>query len=124
MNRSRKYAPVSLPNDYPSFKPPRPPSSYQVHGDLQTNNDPSKFGIGYDSRSSSLNHSPLTTPGNSRRQSFETKGKSSINTDNVFQAGLGLIGAATAAAPVLAPVAAAAGIGYGIYKLGESFSLW
>ncbi len=46
------------------------------------------------------------------------------NFDSVASAGLGLLGTAASAAPVLAPVALAAGIGYGTYKLGQSFNLW
>lgn len=47
-----------------------------------------------------------------------------VNADGAATAGLGLLGAAAVAAPAIAPVAAAAGVGYGIYKLGESFNLW
>lgn len=36
----------------------------------------------------------------------------------------GIAGAAALAAPALIPFAAAAGVGYGVYKLGESFKLW
>lgn len=36
----------------------------------------------------------------------------------------GIAGAAALAAPALIPFAAATGVGYGIYKLGESFKLW
>ncbi len=36
----------------------------------------------------------------------------------------GLLGTAAIAAPVLAPAAVAAGLGYGTYKLGQSLSLW
>jgi len=36
----------------------------------------------------------------------------------------GILGAASTVAPILAPVAAAAGVGYGVYKLGHTFDLW
>ncbi len=36
----------------------------------------------------------------------------------------GIAGAASLAAPALLPVAAALGVGYGVYKLGNSFDLW
>lgn len=47
-----------------------------------------------------------------------------VNADQAVTAGIGILGAASAAAPVLAPFAAASGVGYGVYKLGQSFSLW
>ncbi len=47
-----------------------------------------------------------------------------VRTDDFLGAGVGLIGAASVAATSLAPVAAAAGIGYGVYKVGQSLSLW
>jgi hypothetical protein len=37
---------------------------------------------------------------------------------------IGILGSAALLQPELLPVAAAAGIGYGIYKLGESFNFW
>lgn len=46
------------------------------------------------------------------------------NLDSAASAGIGILGAASLAASSLVPVAAAAGIGYGVYKLGESFKLW
>jgi hypothetical protein len=45
-------------------------------------------------------------------------------TDQTAQQGLGILGAASLAFPAIAPVAAAASVGYGVYKLGESFKLW
>ncbi len=47
-----------------------------------------------------------------------------VNPDAAFTAAEGLLGAASIYAPAIAPVAAVAGIGYGVYKLGESFKLW
>lgn len=47
-----------------------------------------------------------------------------VNADSAASAGVGILGAASIASPALVPFAAAAGIGYGVYKLGESFSLW
>lgn len=48
--------------------------------------------------------------------------------DNTFGDRLGAIsslaGAAATLSPVLAPVAAAGAVGYGVYKLGQSFKLW
>lgn len=45
-------------------------------------------------------------------------------TDEVVTASLGIGTTAAAFAPVIAPAVAAAGIGYGVYKLGASFDLW
>ncbi len=45
-------------------------------------------------------------------------------TFDVLGQASGALGAASAFAPALAPVAAAAGLGYGIYKLGHSFDIW
>ena len=50
--------------------------------------------------------------------------RQSPNLDSAASAGIGILGAASLAASSLVPVAAAAGIGYGVYKLGESFKLW
>lgn len=36
----------------------------------------------------------------------------------------GILGAASIAAPFLAPAAAVAGVAYGTYKLGQTFDLW
>ncbi len=36
----------------------------------------------------------------------------------------GLLGTAALVAPAVAPVAVAAGLGYGTYKLGQSLKLW
>lgn len=36
----------------------------------------------------------------------------------------GILGAASLAAPALIPAAAAAGVAYGVYKLGNTFNLW
>jgi hypothetical protein len=38
--------------------------------------------------------------------------------------GATILGSASLAAPALAPVAAGLGVGYGLYKLGETFKLW
>lgn len=46
------------------------------------------------------------------------------NYDSAAASGVGLLSAATLAAPALLPVAAAAGIGYGTYKIGQALSLW
>ncbi len=46
------------------------------------------------------------------------------NPGEVLGVGAGILGAASVAAPVLAPVAAVAGVGYGVYKLGETFHWW
>lgn len=47
-----------------------------------------------------------------------------VNSDGVASAGVGILGAASLTNPSLLPFAAAAGVGYGVYKLGESFNLW
>jgi hypothetical protein len=39
-------------------------------------------------------------------------------------ASVGILGSASLLNPALAPLAATAGLGLGIYKLGESFKLW
>jgi hypothetical protein len=39
-------------------------------------------------------------------------------------AGSALAGSAAIAAPALAPVAAGLGVGYGVYKLGQSLKFW
>jgi len=44
--------------------------------------------------------------------------------DEIAGGSLGILGGAAILAPAVAPVAAAAGIGYGAYKLGQSFKLW
>ncbi len=44
--------------------------------------------------------------------------------DSVAAPIAGIAGAAALASPALLPVAAAAGIGYGAFKLGESLKIW
>jgi len=46
------------------------------------------------------------------------------HTADVLGTTAGILGAASVAAPALAPVAAVAGVGYGVYKLGETFHWW
>ncbi len=46
------------------------------------------------------------------------------NYDAAAASGVSLLGAASLAAPAVLPFAAAAGVGYGAYKLGQSLSLW
>lgn len=46
------------------------------------------------------------------------------NYDAAAVSGISILGSASLAAPALLPVAAAAGIGYGTYKLGQALSLW
>lgn len=48
----------------------------------------------------------------------------SRNLDSAAASGISILGAASLAAPTLLPFAAAAGVGYGTYKLGQSLSLW
>lgn len=48
----------------------------------------------------------------------------SLNLDSAAASGVSLLGAASLAAPAVLPFAAAAGVGYGAYKLGQSLSLW
>ncbi len=48
----------------------------------------------------------------------------SPNFDAAAASGVSLLGAASLAAPAVLPFAAAAGVGYGAYKLGQSLSLW
>jgi len=43
---------------------------------------------------------------------------------DLLGSGATVLGSASLAAPALAPVAAGLGVGYGLYKLGESFKLW
>lgn len=47
-----------------------------------------------------------------------------VNTDEALAAGTGLLGTAALAAPVLAPAAIAAGVGFGTYKLGQALHIW
>lgn len=47
-----------------------------------------------------------------------------INVDQVATTSLGILGSASLLNPTLAPIAAAAGLGYGAYKLGETFHFW
>jgi hypothetical protein len=44
--------------------------------------------------------------------------------ESAYQSGTSILGAASLVNPSLLPVAAGAGIAYGVYKLGESFKLW
>jgi hypothetical protein len=76
---------------------------------------------------------PRTTPRTRARQDkefveqFKTGTSQSYTpntTDSALSTGVGILGAASLAAPALAPFAAAAGVGYGVYKLGETFKLW
>lgn len=97
----------------PDWNPRRAYSAPRLEND-------SKFIIGPDSQSSSLANSPLTSYGNSAR----TSRNNSVDTTGAAAAGLSTLGAASLAFPALAPVAAAAGIGYGLYKLGDSLNLW
>ncbi len=46
------------------------------------------------------------------------------NYDAAANAGIGVLSAASLAAPAILPFAAAAGIGYGTYKLGQALSIW
>ncbi len=47
-----------------------------------------------------------------------------VRVDSVAQPALGILGSAALLNPALAVPAAAAGIGYGVYKLGNTFKLW
>lgn len=44
--------------------------------------------------------------------------------DSAVQSSVAIGAAAIPFAPVIAPAVAAAGVGYGVYKLGKSFNLW
>lgn len=46
------------------------------------------------------------------------------NVDQAITSSIGIASAASSLVPALLPVAAAAGVGYGIYKLGKSFQVW
>lgn len=52
------------------------------------------------------------------------KSVKTVDFGDALGASSGIIGAASLLNPALAPAAAAAGIGYGTYKLGQSFNLW
>lgn len=50
--------------------------------------------------------------------------KPKVNIGDSLGTVAGIAGAASYFNPVLAPVAAVGGIGYGTYKLGQSFNWW
>jgi hypothetical protein len=49
---------------------------------------------------------------------------SRVIVDNTAASGAGILSSVALLNPELLPLAAGAGIGYGIYKLGESFNFW
>ncbi len=59
-----------------------------------------------------------------RNDSFERSFKPRVDPANAVGAAAGVAGAASIVAPAFLPVAAALGVGYGTYKLGESLNLW
>jgi hypothetical protein len=112
---SRKFATVSDESIFKSvqYKPDwNPERTIDRRFTIGTESDASSRRTSYNS----VNASPLTSYAGTRRNS--------VNPENVASAGVSALGAATLAFPALAPVAAAAGIGYGIYKLGDSLNLW
>jgi hypothetical protein len=55
---------------------------------------------------------------------YRTASSGASQFGDLLGAGATILGSASAAAPALAPVAAGLGVGYGVYKLGQSFKLW
>lgn len=66
----------------------------------------------------------FATPGEPINLGVVRRPATAVSVDGAASASVGILGAASVASPALVPFAAAAGIGYGIYKLGESFKLW
>ncbi len=70
---------------------------------------------------------PVAFPKQPREPVFTRSGNfayDSRQVDSTVGASVGLLGAASAFAPALAPAAAAVGLGYGIYKFGDAVGIW
>lgn len=87
---------------------PNSPDNYQRYKRIRAD---------YDNRSKKFDRLIKSYP-------VETPRQPSFDYSNAAAAGIGTLGAASPFLPALAPVAAAAGLGYAVYKLGDSFNLW
>lgn len=65
-------------------------------------------------RTVDLTPKPVVSPGAQRRAAI----------DSAVAPAVGIAGSAALLNPALVPVAAGLGIGYGVFKLGESLKLW